>query len=100
MSWHSTFDYVIVGAGSAGCLLAARLSENSNIRVALVEAGNLSTTLASGSAAGESGISVLSVRFKGGVYFRGALRQHVIPFVSHAHIKCRMADRTHCHAPA
>src|SRR5580704_1912427 len=34
-----TFDYVIVGAGAAGCVLAARLSENPSIRVALIEAG-------------------------------------------------------------
>lgn len=33
------FDYVIVGAGSAGATLAARLSENPKTRVAVIEAG-------------------------------------------------------------
>jgi choline dehydrogenase len=35
------FDYIILGAGTAGCLLANRLSANPNTRVLLVEAGGL-----------------------------------------------------------
>ncbi|MDC1135282.1 GMC family oxidoreductase N-terminal domain-containing protein [Alphaproteobacteria bacterium] len=37
------FDFVVVGAGSAGCAVASRLSENSRYSVALIEAGGRDT---------------------------------------------------------
>ncbi len=36
---ESTYDYVIVGGGTAGCVLAARLSEDPDCRVCVVEGG-------------------------------------------------------------
>src|SRR3984893_17862397 len=63
--------------------------------------GGLPTTLAVGSAPGESGVSVLSLRFRGGSHFSATTQQHLAWVVSPVRVDCRMAGRTLRHeAPA
>jgi AraC family transcriptional regulator len=62
--------------------------------------GSLPTTLTAGSATGESGVSVFSLRFHGGLHFSATTQQHLIWFVSPVQADCRIAGRTLRHEAA
>ncbi|MEL6825437.1 MAG: choline dehydrogenase [Pseudomonadota bacterium] len=56
MGQKKGFDYIIVGAGSAGCVLANRLSEDPNVTVCLIEAGKKDKSLLIRMPAGVGGL--------------------------------------------
>src|SRR5262249_60213105 len=66
------------------------------------EGGGLPATLVAGAAPGESGVSILSVRFRGSAHLSGTLGQHFICFQLSPRIRfeCRIAGRTVRHAPS
>ena len=63
--------------------------------------GTAPTTLTAGSAPGESGVSVFSLRFKDGANFSATLRRHLVCFqvTPQVRLECRMAGQALRHEP-
>src|SRR5262245_27407443 len=59
--------------------------------------GTAPVVLVSGAAAGESGVSVCSVSYRGAVHFQATLRTHVVCFSSPGELHCRRAGECVTH---
>lgn len=44
MAFQTSFDYIVIGGGTAGLVVAARLSENPDVSVCVIEAGKDQST--------------------------------------------------------
>ena len=71
----SNYDYIIVGAGSAGCVLARRLSDDPSVRVLLLEAGSRDNSVFVHMPAGVG--RLLSTRNKYNWYFETEGQKHL-----------------------
>src|SRR3546814_2062357 len=71
MSDIQSFDYIILGAGSAGCVLASRLTEDAGVSVLLLEAGGRDNSIF--------------------IHMPAAIgRAHVCTPATNAHLLCRL----------
>ncbi len=80
MSESRHFDFIVVGGGTAGCVVAARLSEDPGVSVALVEAGGSNRHLSVTTPAAVSAV-IANREFNWGLSTapQAALRQRRIP---------------------